>query len=1057
MNRVLALLLSRGRALLLLLVLLMAAGGAAYWVAPKEAAPDIDIPIFFVTVTYPGISAPDAERLLLEPLEREMQQLTGLDEMTSNAGEGFAVVQLEFEPGFASRSAMLDVQQSVDVAAPELPEDAEQPVVNEVNLDLFPILSIALSGPLNERSLLQIARELRDAVEGIDGVLEVAIRGEREELMEIQLDPTVMETYRISFQEVAAAIERNNQLIPAGSVHAGAGRIGLLVPGTIEDMRDVLNTAVRVDETTVITVGDVAEVREGFVDPESCSRVDGEQALTLEVRPRTGANTIDTVAAVLDELEQQRADWPEALQITLLQNQAEQIDDILGDLENTVLVAVLLVTLTIIAALGPRAAILVAVAVPGAFLTGILLIYTLGFTLNIVVLFALILVVGMLVDGAIVVVELADRYIAEGSERRDAFRRAAQRMAWPIISATLTTVAVFFPMLFWPGMVGEFIIYLPATVIVTLLAALLMALVFVPALGTVFGRKQSGEDTQMRRIKAAEAGDFEAAGRSVRHYTKLLRPLCLHPALTLLGTLLLTLALYAAYAAFGRGMEFFPEVEPEFLQVQVHARGDLSLWEADALVREVEQRVTGMSGIEAVSTQTLVDQQLRLRQNLAADTIGLLRLELADWRDRPSAEAIARDLRKRTDGLPGLRIQVREPQQGPTEGRPIVVEVSGDDRARMSAAIDRVHALMNDLGGFADIIDDRPLPGVELRLNVDREEAARYGADVVMLGQAVQMLTNGVELGVYRPAHSDEEVDIRMRFPLEDRNMEELGRLRVPSSSGLVPITNFVDIQPAPAAGLISRVGGNPAYRIEADAAPGQLVNDLIAELEIALQEAELPEGIEYRFRGQAEDQSEAGNFLLLAFTASIALMFLILLIQFNSIGQALLVMSAIVFSTAGVLLGLLARLEPFNVVMSGIGILALAGIVVNNNIVLIDTYNEVRSQGVGPLDAALRTGAQRMRPVLLTAVTTILGLLPMVLGLTIDLITPDIYFGAPSTQYWVALATAIVGGLILATPLTLLFTPAMLVWMDRRSAPHHAEPGSSPAALPHTGHDPLR
>jgi multidrug efflux pump len=1036
MTAILAALLSRGRTLILLLLALLIAGGTAYVAAPKEAAPDIDIPIFFVTVAYPGVSAVDAERLLLAPLERELQQLPGLDEMTAHAGEGFGTVRLDFLPGFDSRSAMIDVQRAVDVAAPELPAGAEPPVVNEVNLDLFPILSIVLSGPLEERSLLRVARSLRARLEGIDGVLEADIIGDREEVMEILVDPTVMETYEISFQEVAGAIDRNNQLVPAGSVHAGAGRIGVIVPGTIENMQDVRDIAVRVEDGVVITVGDVAEVREGFVDPLSFARIDGEPALTLDVRPRTGANVLDTVAAVLQELEQARRGWPEALRVTLLQNQAEQIGNLLGDLENTVIIAVLLVSLTIIGVMGLRAALLVAVAVPGAFLTGILAIYAIGFTLNIVVLFALILVVGMLVDGAIVVVELADRFISEGRNRSEAFLLASQRMAWPIVSAVATTVAVFVPMLFWPGMVGEFIVYLPATVIVTLLASLLMALVFVPALGQVLGPRQAEENEATRHIKAAQAGDFQAAGAVVARYVTLLGRLCRHPALTLAGAVLLLVGLYVLYGLLGRGVEFFPDIEPESLQVRVHARGDLSVWEADALVRRVEQRLMGLQGVEAVNTQTIADQQMRLQQNLPADTIGVIRLELLDWRVRPRAARISAAVRERTGDLPGLQVRVREQEQGPAAGLPVVVELSGEQRPLLHEAAARVRAAMNELGGFTDVQDDLPLPGIELRLQVDREEAARYGANVILLGQAVQMLTAGVVLGVYRPAYSDEEVDIRMRFPLERRNVEELGRLRVPTSSGMVPITNFVRMEPAPGTGVINRINGRPAYRVEADTAEGYQLNERLERLEQALQHAGLPEGVDYAFRGQAEDQAEAGGFLTTAFLVSVALMFMILVTQFNSLRQAALVMSAIVFSTAGVLLGLLLRGEPFNIVMSGIGVLALAGIVVNNNIVLIDNYNHERRRGLDRLEAALRTGAQRMRPVVLTAVTTILGLSPMVLGLTIDFAGRDIYFGAPATQYWIALATAISGGLIVATPLTLLLTPAMLVWMDRGQSP---------------------
>jgi multidrug efflux pump len=1034
----------RSRTVLLLLLLILTAGGVAYVTVPKEAAPDIDIPIFFVSVTFSGISPEDSERLLVRPLERELQPVTGLKELVSRAGEGFALLRLDFEPGYDNRQAMADVREKVDLAKSKLPPGTDEPEVMEVDLSMFPVLVATLSGPVPERTLVRIARDLRDRLESLPGVLEVQIGGDREDVLEVMADPLVMETYRIPYQQLIEAIERNNRLVAAGAMDTGAGRVTLKLPGVIESLEDVLELPVKVENGTVVTFGDVATGRRTFKDPESFARVNGQPAVALEIRKRAGANILDTVAQARAVIDGAQAEWPGTVRVDYLQDMGQDVRDLLGDRENNVITAVVLVMLTIVAALGGRSSWLVGLAIPGAFLGGILAIYLLGYTLNIVVLFSLILVVGMLVDGAIIVVEQADRYLAEGMERRDAFGRAAARMAWPVIASTATTLAVFLPMLFWPGLIGEFMFFLPATVLVTLTASLLMALIFIPVLGSLVGARDASRPEQVQRILAAERGDYSRVDGFTAHYIALLRRLVARPGETLAVAVLFTLGLYALYAEFGHGVEFFPQVEPRFAQVQIQARGDLSVWEADALVRSVEERLLSVPEVQTVYARTIGVPRIRLMSDYAEDVIGVIQLQLVDWRLRPAAAEILERLRRETSDLPGIVLQFREQEGGPEMGKPIQVEVSGGDPAALAEAVAHLRALMDRLGGFVDVEDDRPIPGVELRVEVDHREAARYGADIGLLGNAVQMVTQGIRLGGYRPDDADEEVDIRVRFPFDERNLAQLVNLRVPTVFGLVPINNFVEFRPAPKTGIIKRVDGQRSFTVTADAAAGRLVDEQVRRLQEALEREPLPAGVQVRFRGQAEEQAEAVGFLAVAFALSIFLMFLILVTQFNSLYQAGLVLSAIVFSTAGVLLGLLLRQEPFGIVMSGVGVIALAGIVVNNNIVLIDTFNTLRRQGLDAVDAALRTGAQRLRPVLLTTITTILGLLPMVFAVTIDFVGRDFSVGAPSTQYWVQLATAISGGLLVATPLTLLLTPALLVWGSRETVP--AQPKQAPA-----------
>ncbi|HHQ69786.1 MAG TPA: efflux RND transporter permease subunit, partial [Halothiobacillaceae bacterium] len=546
MNAIITAAFARSRSVLLVFLMLLTAGGISYAVIAKEAAPDIDIPIFFVTVTYPGISPDDSERLLVRPLERELSGIDGLKELTASAGEGFALIKLEFEAGFDNRQALSDVREEVDMAKPELPAGAEEPEVMEVDLSMFPVLTVVLSGTLPERTLVSLARELRDAIEAVPGVLEVVIGGDRDDLMDVIVDPRTLETYRLSYNDLAAAVERNNRLIAAGAMDTGAGRINLKVPGVIESVDDVLDLPVLVRDGTVVTFGEIATAQRTFKDPESFARINGQPAVSLEIRKRGGSNILETVAATRAIVEEHAQSWPGGVDVTFMQDQAEDIRDLLGDLENNVLTAVFLVMLTVVAFLGGRSSWLVGLAIPGAFLSGVLVLYLMGFTLNIVVLFALILVVGMLVDGAIVVLEQADRYLAEGLGQQ-AFREASIRMAWPIIASVATTVAVFFPMLFWPGLVGEFMLFLPATVIITLLMSLLMALIFIPVLAAALGAGKPSRPEQVAHIQAAQMGDFSKARGFTRRYLHLLDWAVRHPGQTLLVAFTLLIAIFYIY------------------------------------------------------------------------------------------------------------------------------------------------------------------------------------------------------------------------------------------------------------------------------------------------------------------------------------------------------------------------------------------------------------------------------------------------------------------------------------------------------------------------------
>ncbi|MHA6492883.1 efflux RND transporter permease subunit [Pseudomonas borbori] len=1019
MHALIAAALDRSRTTLLLLAFLIIGGFGAYAAIPKEANPDVSIPIIYVLVTLEGISPEDSERLLVRPLEQELRSLEGVKEMRSMASEGHASVTLEFDAGFDAKLALADVREKVDTARSKLPDEAEEPSVNEVNVALFPVLSIGLSGPIAEQELVFIARRLKENIEGIGEVLSVEIGGDREDLLEIVVDPQVLDSYGIDYNELFNLVSRNNRLVAAGSLDTGAGRMSMKVPGVIENLDDVLSMPVKVVGDTVVTFGDVATIHRTFKDPTGYARINGQPAIVLEVAKRSGANIIETIEQIKAMMEQAKPLLPADLQVSYIMDQSEEVKSLLSDLLNNVLTAIVLVLILVVASMGMRSALLVGLTIPGAFLTGILLIWMLGFTLNMVVLFSLILVAGMLVDGAIVVSELADRYLHQGQSPRQAWANAATRMAWPVIASTATTLVVFLPLLFWPGVVGQFMKYLPATVILCLLASLAMALVFLPVLGAVTGGKPQPLP--------------DSPNRGALAYRRVLGKLLQRPGLTLFAMLALIVLIYAGYSRYNHGVEFFPAVEPENAQIWLRARGDLSVEEKDALLQQVESRLLGMSEVKALYARSLAQPD----GQLGVDVIGTLQFQFNDWHERRPAKQILEDMRARSADIPGVVLEFREQEQGPSGGKPVKLQISGQDQAQTDQWVEQLRETMRKVGGFKDIEDDRALPGIEWRLLVDREAAARFGADVLSVGNAVQMITNGLKLATYRPEEATDEVDIRVRVPGDWRSLDQLGRLTLNTTSGQVPLSNFVDVVPGPKVGTLRRVDGNRTITLQADLAEGARLDERLAALREAM--GEPPSGIRLKIAGEDADQREAATFLATAFAVAIFLMAIILVTQFNSIYQALLVLSAIVLSTAGVLMGLLVNGQSFGIVMVGMGLIALAGIVVNNNIILIDTYNQLRRQGLEPREAALETGSLRLRPVLLTAVTTVLGLIPMVLSINVDLLTPSLGLGAPSTQWWTQLSSAIAGGLSFATVLTLLLTPCMLVLgarFERRPPP---------------------
>lgn len=1030
MNALIEAAVERWRTVLLLLAFIIIVGSVAYKSIPKEAAPDVKIPFIYTSMRLEGIAPEDAERLLIRPMEKSLQSIESVKEMTAQAVEGVGSVSLEFQAGFDSDKALDDVRNQVDEAKPDLPDETDEPKVVELNFSKFPILNVLITGDVEERTLVRVARDLRDKIETISTVLEAKMVGEREEVLEILVDPAVLESYSLSLSDVFKRVENNNILVPAGDMDTGVGSFALKLPGLIESAVDLRNIPLKVDKGTVTTLSDIAKIRRSFKDVISYARVNGKPAIGLRVSKRTGANIIETVDAVKALIDKERRYWPAGVQIVYSNDDSDKIRDRLTDLQNNVILAVLLVMIVVLVVMGMRSAGLIALAIPGAFLFGVLCIGVLGFTMNVVVLFALILSIGMLVDSAIVVCEYADRLMIDGNSAAEAYPKAAKRMAWPIIASTVTTLVVFMPLLFWPGIVGQFMKYMPITLIVTLTGSLLMALIFMPTLGTRIGRRRAATPEEVKHILAAETGKLEELPAFTHNYAILLRTALTRPFAAMGVIVLVVVLIFVGFNLFGKGVEFFPNIEPKNAMISVRAQGNFSVNERDALVRQVESRIADMKEIRVRFTNA---GKISLRNDTPEDTIGQINIEFVDWRNRRKADKIIAEIKARTADIPGIIVDSMKQKEGPPVGQAVQLMFTSRETELLAPAIEQVLAGIKHVGGFTNITDERPVPSIEWEMVVNRELAGRYNIDVNMIGQMIRLVSNGIIINTYRPDDADDEIDIVARFPDQYRNISQLDRLRVNSDAGLVPVSNYITRTPKQRVSTIRRTDGKNSMYIRADLNPGLNVDAKVKELKAWVKEhGKVDPRVSVSFRGEDEEQNKAGAFLMMAFAIALFSMALILVTQFNSIYYMVVILSAVVFSTGGVFLGLLVTGTSFGIVMCGVGVIALAGIVVNNNIIFIDTYKRLRKDGIEIVDALIRTGAQRLRPILLTAGTTVLGLLPMVLEMNINFLTREVTFGAPAAQWWVQLSTAIAGGLAFATILTLFFTPCLLLLEER-------------------------
>jgi len=1018
-------LLSQRKLILTFLFFFITFGTYKYISLPKESDPDISLPVIYISLSNQGISPKDSERLLIKPFERELKNIEGVKKISSTSYLGGGNIVLEFDAGFNSDKALSDTRVKIDLTKNKLPDETEEPKATEVNLSRFPVLAVAISGNLEDRVIQKYSKYLKRKIESFSEVLEVTTLGESEREVKIIVNPDIVRNYGLTDKDVLASIAKSNLMIPAGTLSNEKGSFNLKIPSLIENREDLLNIPIKSTTDAVVTLDDVAEIRDSFKDKLGFARNNGQNAIILEISKRTGENIIETINKIKDLIKNEKEVLPKALNIGIFQDESEKIKTQIKDLENNVILATLIVLVIIILFMGWKSAFLVSVSIPSSFLLSMIILSFFNVTINVVVLFALILSVGILIDGAIIVVEYANRRASEGIDKKKVFVLSAKKMFIPVLASTLTTLAAFFPLIFWPGVAGEFMFFLPVTLLAVLSSSLLMALIFIPTIGGIFGFDKSLNQQNLKNLTLLESGDLNQIKGLQSKYIKIMRYSLDNPKKLITLTLVFLVFTQFLYMRYGKGVEYFPPIEPDYAEIVVHARGNYSPIEKDEILKKVENTIIENQYIRNLYSRsgTIKGQ----KRSESEDIIGSIKIELINWKNRPKANQILNDLKIQTKNFPGIYIEFIEKKDGPPKDRDVEIKIVNAKLKNLNSDSQNLLNFLKTNSWIKNIDSDINNPGIEWELIIDREQADKHGVDIQTVGDAIQMLTHGLKVTEFMPEDSDEEIDIVVKYDKPFRTLDELDQILIEGKNGAVSLSLFVKRIPKKKVGKITRYSNINSKTIKFDVKEGFISNNKVKEIKSWLFNNKDSFESKIIFIGQEQDQREAKEFLIKAFFISVFLITIILIATFNSFYYCLIILTAIIFSTIGVMIGLILTNKPFGIVMSGIGVIALAGIVVNNNIVLLDTYKSLRKKGESVRDAIIRTGAQRLRPVLLTTLTTFFGLIPMAIGLNINFIDTEVNFGSPSSQWWIQLSNAMVFGVMFSFILTLIITPCLI------------------------------
>ena len=1017
------------------MLLILVAGAMSRVSMPVEMTPNVTLPVVMVMVRHDGISPEDGARLLVRPIEKELKTLDGIDEIKATARESMVIVTAEFESSENIKNAVADVREAVDRAKADFPLDTKEPIVNELSPSPEPTIIITFSGEnVTERELYSATKYYQRQLEMLPNVLTAGISGHRDEVVDVVIDPSRLEQYGLRIDEIIQAVRVNNLLIPAGEMDAAQGRFGIKVPALIETAADIRTLPIRNNSDGTITLGDVADVRRTFKDPNGYSILNGKKTIALDVRKRITANEIRTVEAVRETVAQSRDLFSADMEIGYTFDSSVMTNDMISELQGNIITAMCLVLILVVATLGVKSGLLVGFGIPFCLLGALIVVNSLGYSFNFMVMFGLLLSLGMLIDGAIVVVEFASTKAAAGLSTRDAYISAVQRMAVPVIASTGTTLAAFLPLLFWPGVAGDFMSYLPITVFAVLGWSLMYALIFAPTLGIALARRR-GKGKKLPEDHQSEESAKTLFQPLIDIYLKALNPIIKSPIKFILASMLVIIGIFFAYGKFNGGQDFFAQIESQYGMLEVRAQGNLSIDEQREITLKVHEIVSEIEGVNNLYGYSSNDSSGVYGSDVSRDQISSFLVELFPREQREKgSDVVFAAIREGISELPGIYATGQEMETGPPTGKDIQIQVSSSDRQALYKTVSQIRQWIDgNVEGIRNLQDTLPLAGIQWEVEVDRARAAMLGVNVADVGNMVQMVTGGIIIGEFRPDDADGEIEIRLRYPKQDRQLTTIDNLSVNTPNGPVSISSFSERIAKPRVDAIQRYDMLETVMILGNSKDGYLADNQTNEIGAWIDQQDFGSSVKIRFRGANEEQANSAAFLSTAFSLAMSLMMIMLVMQFNSFYQAGLILFSVVLSTAGVLLGLIVTQATFSTVLTGVGIVALAGIVVNNNIVLIDTYNYLRRNNslLTSSEAVLAAAKSRFRPVMLTTVTTIVGLLPLANGISIDIVHRSYTVGGMVASWWQPLASAIVNGLAFSTILTLLLTPAMLLIPD--------------------------
>ena len=1013
-----------------LMFLIVVTGTLSYITLPRESEPDVEIPIVIITTAYEGVSPEDVESAVTIKIENELTGLKGVKEIRSDSSEGLSTITVEFMPDVVIDDAMQYVRDKVDQAKPELPDAAEEPFIKEVNVAEMPIMMVNITGDISLVRLKDIAERLEDVIEQqIDGVLNVDVLGGLEPEIRLEIDQDKLVSYGLSIPEVLKLIGGENVNISAGALETAGTKFTVRVPAEFTDPGEANRLVLAVRNGKPIYLLDVARVVETFKDRASYARLDGQPSITLSIQKRIGSDILPIADGVRAVLARAKAKAPESVTFEITHDRSDQIRMMVGDLENNILTGLVLVVVVLVVFMGWRSSVIVALAIPMSMLISFAIIQAFGMTLNMVVLFSLILALGMLVDNAIVIVENIYRHMEMGYDRLHAAMKGTSEVAWPVITSTATTIAAFAPMLAWPGIIGDFMKYLPMTLVITLSSSLFVAMVITPTICSLAagGRKKR---------------DSARVGLGTRTYRYVLGVTLHHRVVTIALSVMLLVGMGVVYAKYNRGIELFPAVDPPNGLVNIRFPQGTNIRRSNAMAQLVEGRA-----------EVIADDVKYMVANVGSggsggDVFGgggstgphvaNLTLTFHDYADRtrPSAKALD-DLRGKLTDLAGAEIKVEKPQGGPPTGAPITVRIVGEDFGKLRKISKKVKGIINDVPGVINVRSDFEDARPEIAFAVDRRQAMLLGVNTAVVGNFIKTANFGREVGTYR--QYNDEYDITVRLPEAQRNnIQDLERLRVPlQGHKAVPLSSLGSFSYTGGLGTIKRLDQKRVITITGDNAEGVNADELRKTVQDKLVpvQRDLPDGYELQYAGEKEEQDKAMAFLSKAYVIAILIIVMILVAQFNTLSAPLIIMTTVLLSLIGVLGGLLICEMPFGVIMTGVGVISLAGVVVNNAIVLLDYTRRLQRRGLDVVEAAIQAGVTRLRPVLLTAATTILGLIPMATGVSFDFFTMSIVWRSESSQWWASMAVAVIFGLAFATVLTLVVVPSLYVSLYRLGA----------------------